>query len=174
MRKIALHEAGHLVVCEALRPGSVGLASIRSSNGEASDGFIHRCRDLPRETDYVLVSLAGKAAVELFYADACADGCMGDIHRAFRIIRDGIWEKAASGFGLVYDSSNKLSENMLSRIEAVTHAELERYLLKTRDILLRNMDFLVEATEALMEKGTLLYSDIRAIRDSVAITEVAV
>ena len=175
MRKIALHEAGHLVVCEALRPGSVGLASVRSADGEASDGFIHRCRDLPRETDYILVSLAGKAAVELFYADACADGCYGDINRAFRIIRDGIAENAALGLGLVEGGlSSKQSENMNSRREAVTHAELERYMLKTRDILLRNMDFLVEAAESLMEKGTLLYSDIRAIRDSVTITEAAV
>ena len=63
---------------------------------------------------------------------------------------------------------------MNSRREAVTHAELERYMLKTQDILLRNMDFLVEAAESLMEKGTLLYSDIRAIRDSVTITEAAV
>jgi ATP-dependent Zn protease len=46
-------------------------------------------------------------------------------------------------------------------------------MLKTRNILLKNMDFLEKAAEALMEKGTLLYSDIQALKDSSTITEAA-
>ena len=66
------------------------------------------------------------------------------------------------------------SENMNSRNEAVTHAELERYMLKARDILLKNRDFLEKATAALIEKETLLHSDVKKIRESTVITEVAV
>ena len=44
LRRIALHEAGHLVVCEVLCPGSVGLASLRASGGDPTKGFIRRCR----------------------------------------------------------------------------------------------------------------------------------
>ncbi len=36
LEKTALHEAGHLVVCEVLEPNSVGLASLRSTGTEAS------------------------------------------------------------------------------------------------------------------------------------------
>ena len=63
---------------------------------------------------------------------------------------------------------------MNAKNEAVTHAELERYMLKARDILLKNKDFLEKAADALMEKETLLYSDIRRIRESTVITGAAV
>ena len=66
------------------------------------------------------------------------------------------------------------SENMNSRSEAVTHAELERYMRIAKDILLKNREFLERVTAALIEKETLLYSDIRALTEGTTITEVAV
>ena len=66
------------------------------------------------------------------------------------------------------------SENMNSRSEAVTHAELERYMRIAKDILLKNREFLERVAAALIEKETLLYSDIRALTESTTITEVAV
>ena len=62
---------------------------------------------------------------------------------------------------------------MNARNEAVVHAELERYMFKTRDILLRNRDFLEKTAKELVKKETLLYSDILKIRQSVKITEVS-
>ena len=177
MKKTALHEAGHLVVCEVLEPGSVGLASLRSSGRDTVGGFIHRCRELTRRPYYVLVALAGKAAVELYYSESCASGCHRDITRAFNLIRDGLSESATHGFGMIDVATarfERTSENMNSRSEAVTHAELERHMFKTRDILLKNREFLEKATEALLKKETLLYSDIREIKSQVKITEVAV
>ena len=67
-----------------------------------------------------------------------------------------------------------MSENLNSRNEAVVHAELERYLLKAKEILLKNKDFLEKVTAALIEKETLLYSDIKALRESVSVIEIAV
>ena len=48
IKKTALHEAGHLVVSEVLCPGSVGLASLRSTGRDSTGGFIHRCKELSR------------------------------------------------------------------------------------------------------------------------------
>lgn len=177
MKKTALHEAGHLVVSEVLCPGSVGLASLRSTGRDSTGGFIHRCKELSSRPYHVLVSLAGKAAVELYYSDTCASGCQNDINRAFNIIREGLSENATLGFGMIDVSTNRFpntSENMNSRNEAVTQAELERYMLITKDILLKNREFLEKATAALIEKETLLYSDISILRDNTTITEVAV
>ena len=177
MKKTALHEAGHLVVSEVLCPGSVGLASLRSTGRDSTGGFIHRCKELSRRPYYVLVSLAGKAAVELYYCDTVASGCRSDINRAFNYIRDGISENATLGFGMIDVSTRSFpetSENMNSRSEAVTHAELERYMRIAKDILLKNREFLERVTAALIEKETLLYSDIRALTESTTITEVAV
>ena len=174
-KKTALHEAGHLVISEVLCPGVVGLAALRPADGTPR-GFIHNCEDLSRKPYYILVSLAGKAAVELYYSKYCADGCRDDIKCAFTIIRNGISEEAMLGFGSLRVETRDLSysENFNARNEAVTHAELERYMLMTRDILLKNRVFLEKTAEALLEKGTLLHSDIKAIRDSVTIVEVDV
>lgn len=177
MRRIALHEAGHLVICEVLCSGSVGLASLRSSGRDSMGGFVRRCKELTRRPFDILISLGGKAAVELYYADAHASGCHTDMKRAAEQIRIAITESCVSGFGYM-DIENHftpaMSENLNSRNEAVVHAELERYLFKAKDILLKNRDFLEKVTAALMEKETLLYSDIKALRESVSVVEVAV
>ncbi len=165
-RQTAMHEAGHLVVCEALIEGSVGLASIRKCHAGGIGGFIHRCKELSRRPQHILVSLAGKAAVELYYSHSCASGCASDIERAYDLIRDGMSDNGTHGFGLIDGEHYHSSESMISKAESVTQAELERYMFKARDILLKNRDFLEKATEALLEKKTLLASDIRAIREN--------
>lgn len=175
--KKALHEAGHLVVSEVLCPGSVGLVSIRKSEQYGIGGFVRRCRRLPDDEYNIIVSLAGKAAVELYYSESAAFGCREDIKRTFELIRDGISEKASLGFGMIDVATNRFrntSENMNSRNEAVTHAELERYYMKAKDILLKNREFLEKAAKELEEKETLLYSDIHRIKDDVTVTNVAI
>ena len=170
--RIALHEAGHITVCEVLCPGSVGLASVRSSGWDDCGGFIHSCSELPKNSLQALVSLAGKAAVEMYYADSCASGCSDDISGAANIIRTEMAELASRGFAMVDVTNhmfNEASESMNARNEAVVQAELERYMLKARDILIKNRAFLEKLTAALIEKDTLLYSDIKNIRESVSI-----
>ena len=177
LKKTALHEAGHLVVCEVLEPNSVGLASLRSTGRDSTGGFIHLCKDLKRRSYQILVSLAGKAAVELYHSETCASGCRKDIYRAFDLIREGISVDGTHGFGMIEVSNEQFpqfSESMNSRNEAVTQAELERHMIKAKDILLKNRDFLETAAKALIEKETLLYSDIAELRGNVEIVEVAV
>ncbi len=176
-KRVALHEAGHMVVCEVLCPESVGLVSLRSSGRSSSGGFVRRCKALPRRPFDILVSLAGKVAVEMYYADARASGCQSDIKRASDQIREAITESGVCGFGYMDIETHytpAMSENLNSRNEAAVHAELERYFFKTKDILLKNKDFLEKAVEKLLEKETLLYSDVKALRESVTITEVEV
>ena len=177
MKKTALHEAGHLVVCEVLEPNSVGLASLRSTGRDSTGGFIHRCKELSRRPYHILVSLAGKAAVELYYSESCASGCQEDISRAFNAIRDGLSMSGTHGFGMVDVANHRFpetSESLNARNESVTQAELERYMFKAKDILLKNRAFLEATTEALMKKETLLYSDIRELRNNANIVDVAV
>lgn len=177
MRRIALHEAGHLVVCEVLEPDSVGLASLRTSGRSSTNGFIHRCRELSKLEYNILISLAGKVAEELYFADVSDNGCQSDLNRAADLIRDRLSESAVKGLFMLDVSNNRFprsSEEYLARNEAVVHAELENYMLKTKDILLKNRDFLEKAAEALIWQETLLYSDICRIKENTAITRVAV
>ena len=174
LKRTAIHEAGHLVVCEVLKPGSVGLASLRSSGRGEMDGFIRRCTDIT-VAQHIIVTLAGKAAVELYYPETCANGCGQDIRNAIEEIRADISENCICGFGLVDVTTNNIacvSEDINARNEAAVHAELEKSLFKARCILIKNRDFLEKVASALLDKGTLMYSDIRAIRESITIVDV--
>ena len=46
--------------------------------------------------------------------------------------------------------------------------------MQARDILLKNRDFLEKVTDALLEKDTLLHSDIAKLREYTTVTEVIV
>lgn len=177
LEKIALHEAGHIVVCEVLCPGSVGLASLRANNRNGSGGFVLRCKELIRKPFDILAALGGKAAVALYHCDTHASGCRADIRKALNDIRSAVSQSGAYGLGLVDVGSYRfpeMSESLNARSEAVVQAELERYLLKAQDILLKNKSFLEKVALSLLAKETLLYSDIKAIKESVPIVDVFV
>jgi len=77
------------------------------------------------------------------------------------------------GFAMVDVASHRFpdtSESMNSRNEAVVQAELERYLFKAKEILIKNKEYLEQITNALLEKETLLASDIQKIRENISTT----
>lgn len=176
LERIAIHEAGHLVVCEVLEPGSVGLVSLRSSGRDSTGGFIHRCKDFSEEFHDIIVSLGGKAATELFYPETNAKGSFEDIRRAYSMIREDLHQEGSRGFGMVDVSCQRFpetSESLNARSEAVAQAEVERYQRIAKSILIENRDFLDKAITALIEKETLLYSDIQAIKAETTIKKSA-
>jgi len=169
IRKTALHEAGHLVVCEALVPGSIGMVSIRPVTRNKTAGFTHGCKEFIEDYHSILVSLAGNSAVSMYYAEDYDSGSRSDIEKAVDIISNGVKNDATRGFAMmgIETEYNNISETSHARLEAVIQAELERFSLKAREILIKNRIFLEKATQALMEKETLLYSDICEIKKGV-------
>lgn len=173
IRKTAIHESGHIVVSEVLNSESVGLASIRSKGRNRVGGFIHKCKDDESLQNQVMICLAGKVATEMYYSDTCASGCRSDFKSAINLIRNGLAEEGTNGVSFLefknycYELSTRAADNR----EAVVHAELERYILQTRAVLIKNKEFLEKTSEALAEKETLLYSDIQSIKNSVTITK---
>ena len=91
-------------------------------------------------------------------------------------IWSGIAHSGTHGIGLVDPTPGRVepSDAYRNDVERVVHSALERYIFKARDILLKNKAFLEKITEALIEKKTLLYSDIRAIRESVTLVPAVV
>lgn len=175
LEKIAYHEAGHLVMSELLCPESIGLASVRTSGRDKVGGFVRRCKNLSDAESHALVSLSGKAAVELNYG-VCADGCDSDVRRAYKAIRDDISDSGSMGFAMVDVSNHSFpdaSEAMNSRNEAVVQAELERCFYKAKEILIKNKEFLNRTVRALMEKETLLASDIERIKAEIDVPNYA-
>lgn len=175
VRKVALHEAGHLTICEAITPGSVGIATL-TVNDDSVAGTVRRCKELKRRTYEILVTLGGKVATELYFSETCASGCQRDLDMAVSNIWSGIAHSGTHGIGLVDPTPGRVepSDAYRNDVERVVHSALERYIFKARDILLKNKEFLEKITEALIEKKTLLYSDIRAIRESVTLVPAVV
>lgn len=170
VKKTALHEAGHLVACEILSPGSVGFASLLPSRENRCGGFVHTCTTVPDSCE-AIIALAGKAAVEMQYPGQLAEGCGRDIKRAVNSIREAAANVGTMGFSLLdveSDHSVSMSESLNARSEAAVQAELERCYNKAKSILSRNELFLEKITEAFLEKETLLYSDIQRIRSATA------
>ena len=167
-RKTAIHEAGHIVVREYLNPNSVGFAFIVKDEYENHHGIVRKCKKILQWDENVFACMAGKAAVELYYSDTCTVGCISDISNAYEAIRNTMAVESSLGFGMLdvtVASFKEHSESQLARGEAVTQAELERYMTMTRKILLENRGFLEEVTEELLNKGVLFHSDIKRIRE---------
>ena len=170
VKKTALHEAGHLVVCEIVCAGSVGFASLVPSREDRWGGFVHTCTTIP-DSCAALVALASKAAAEMRYAGQAAEGCSRDLQRAINCIREAAAKEGTLGLSLLdveSNSSNPMSESLNARSEAAVQVELERCYNRAKSILSENELFLEKITEAFIEKKTLLCSDIQRIRSATA------
>ena len=167
LEMVAYHEAGHLIVLDIIKEGSVGLASVSSQNG----GFVKRCERLKRRPHEVLVALAGKAAAELKFGWV-ASGAQSDIRKATHLVDDGYGDSATGGFALVDIGRFHESPESAYQRETVAAARTEEYLFKAKEIIAANMEYLERVAKALMEKRVLLNSDVKKIRESVVIKRV--
>ncbi|MCQ2531637.1 MAG: AAA family ATPase [Saccharofermentans sp.] len=166
-RKVALHEAAHLVVSEVLVPESVGMVAIKKTGDKSHGGFVHLC-ELKDDIRYdVLISLASRAVMDLYYSDMVNYGVSGDLESAHKIIKNMILNNATNGFAHYDPDPYKMNIDRESKV--VIASELERYLTIARKILIDNRSFLDAISNALYEKETLLYSDVQEIKSKVHI-----
>ena len=175
-RRTALHEAGHLVVSEILNDGSIGLVSIRSTGRDNTHGFTHNCKEEEKWYYNAMIGLAGKAAVEIFYQTEYAEGCGSDLKKIYNTIRSNIAHNGSCGLSYVYHNSGweygEVAESIKNRNEMLIETEMEKYYLKAKEILTKNIEFLKAVTDMFVLKETLLYSDIKKIKESVKLVKV--
>ncbi|MDI3327301.1 MAG: AAA family ATPase [Alicyclobacillaceae bacterium] len=136
LRRVAVHELGHAIVSEIVRPGSVSHITI-SPRGNAL-GYV---RQVPEGDTYlytkdqldgqIMVALAGAVAEELVYGNR-STGAQNDFEQASRLARTEV-ECGLSELGIV-DAENlpqKLLDEeirkILSSLEIKTKEMLERY-----------------------------------------------
>jgi len=167
LESIAYHEAGHAVIAEILQPGSVSIISVRQHTGD-------RCgitaleigetywNDKEMMINRVMSLLGGKAATEIKLGMVDM-GANSDLSRAFRIVSRIVDESCSYGFDKsVLDKY--VSNNLLQRKESQISFEMDRYYNKAKKIIFDNMSFLDKLAKELMEKQTLIISDIKEIK----------
>lgn len=165
-RRIAYHEAGHAVAAEILDPGSVSIISIRKPM-DGDYGFVRYSRsdekrDLSAEynENMIKISLAGKAAIELVFGEADM-GANTDLHNAFKNARCLVDNECMYGFhNWIEDEHDVVSAENRNRSMAMV---LDKNYLEVKKLLIENRELLDKIAENLVQKTTLIYSDIREL-----------
>ena len=74
----------------------------------------------------------------------------------------------------MFDDYENPSDMLRAKQECIIQAELERYMLKAKEIIAHNHEFVEAVATALIEKNILLNSDIRMIRNRFNIVKAAI
>ena len=128
--EIVWHEAGHATVSELLTPGSVALVLARAD--DEGNGGSTTYREIDRNSTVkpwergILVSLAGRAAVELRFG-TLDSGASEDLDKVFREVGNYIENLCGSGFAL-HDPEYR------SFLEALARSLAEKGVLTAADI----------------------------------------
>lgn len=162
-KKLAYHEAGHAAVAELLKPNSVGVISIHSGIEFATKGFVGMCERIENDEDQIALSLAGKVASEMMLGEIDA-GAFRDMERAIFVIREELCDKGFYGMDLVTHFKEDMSETKHVLQENCIRSELERQRYRVMKLLTEHRAFFDLIAKELMQRETLLYSDMQRIR----------
>lgn len=173
----AYHEAGHVVIGEILDPGSTTLVTLHGSESGKSGGFVLSRRSystniMHKQQISILQSLGSKAALEQKFG-IVDRGAEADLADAFGQVKGLVGDTCCCGFNL-YSNGYNDSEDLQSRIEQATAAEVERYYRKAKEILSTNVELLDAVATALLEKELLTMHDVEDIKAACNVVPVSI
>ncbi len=167
LKMTAYHEGGHALVAELLDPGSVSIASIRPTGGNTL-GLVRYCRKESEEYTFeyyeniLKTSLAGKAATEIVFGEPDL-GAYNDLDNAFRKAKRIADNYCVYGFhNWIQDRSEDFSAENRNRTMAMI---MERNYMEVKKLLINNRNTLDKLAAELLEKTTLIHSDISRIME---------
>lgn len=170
--EVACHEAGHAAAAMSFNPDCIGLISVRRGKS-GTDGVTQIFKDDDYFADYGLMRervvslLAGKAAVELRYGRTDV-GATSDLKRASKIVERFVTEYAASGFGFFRGREAGSVDAIDYEVVHERNRLMAQFYDEARRIVHNNWELVRQLTAALVERDTLTYDEIAAIRDAVA------
>ncbi|GGD68894.1 AAA family ATPase [Paenibacillus nasutitermitis] len=174
--RVALHELGHAIVAELVRPGSVSQVAL-SPRGQAL-GYV---RHNPQQDHYlytqqflegqIMIALGGAAAEELFYGGR-STGSRGDFDQAMNIVRTMV-ECGLTELGII-DNSMITPDRWASVNKSILDDLMERVKLLLADqktVFLHSLDVLVAEETLGGDRFRLLLQKQSA--DAQALTQLA-
>lgn len=166
--RTAFHESGHALVTKLLKLNTVYKVSIIPRGNALGVTQIvpddnQTSFSKSKSKDYIKVLLAGRAAEEIIYGEYTT-GASDDIKRATKIARRMISEWGFSDlFGpinLEENSDNKISDDILKKIDYEVIELLEKCYRETFDLIKVNIDNLKKVASLLQEKETISGDEI--------------
>ncbi len=166
--QVSLHEAGHVVVSEILCPNSIAFVTLCGDDSGQKGFAIYKgdgsISTLDEIQNKAVISLAGKAAVELNIGFDV--GAINDIEEAEKQLNIAIVHMASNGFK--YSASvRSTSERLYDENEVVVAAKLEDAYRAAKTVIIENRQFLDAVQKAILEKKTLLASEIQEIKKEI-------
>ena len=166
LRRVAIHESGHALLAEMVRPNSVAQVSIRS-RGSAL-GYV---RHYPKDDLYlytqamleeqIMIALAGALAEELILGTR-STGAAGDYEQALNLV-ERMLLSGMSSLGVI--DVSRLNAEQRQPVTKDILADLEE---RTKIILLKNKLLLMKITEILEEEETLTGETLRQSIQNIA------
>lgn len=167
MESTAYHEAAHCMVSEVLSPGLVSLVTI-CPDGDSLPGMtVYDDSEINNRNAYInriMVGLAGRACSDVIYNEDVDFGSHKDIQTVLGYLYSYITGYGGSGLSNIEYDDRGFSEEWLSRSQALVAGQLEEFYHRTKDIIKNNRDLLERIKDALLEKETLLASDIEKLK----------
>jgi cell division protease FtsH len=157
--RVAIHELGHAIVAESVRPESVAQVSL-TPRGQAV-GYV---RHHPQQDRYlytqtvleeqIMIALGGAVAEELFYGGR-STGSRGDFEQATSIVRTLI-ESGMSSLGIIHPQA--LTQEQWSKENASILNELTD---RTRQLLSKHLETFEHLLKHLIREETLSGKQLR-------------
>lgn len=163
LKRVAIHESGHALLAEHVRPHSVSQISIRS-RGNAL-GYV---RHYPKDDLYlytqamieeqIMVALAGAVAEEELLG-ARSTGAAGDYEQALHLV-ERMLASGMSSLGVI--DVLKLGDEHRQNVTRDIMNQLEK---QTREIIISNKNALIVLTELLQKEEILNGEKLRSLID---------
>lgn len=159
--RVALHELGHAIVAERVRPGSVSQVSL-SPRGQAL-GYV---RHNPQQDQYlytkpfleeqIMIALGGAAAEEMFYGNR-STGSRSDFDQALHLVRTMI-DSGLTNLGIV-------DRNMVTKEELMKENAniLEQLTARTKELLETHRTVFEQSLDILIKEEVLSGDQFRAL-----------
>ncbi|MGO4107522.1 AAA family ATPase [Paenibacillus sp. YAF4_2] len=159
--RVALHELGHAISAELVRPGSVSQVAL-SPRGQAL-GYV---RHNPQQDRYlytkdflesqIMIALGGAAAEEIFYGGR-STGSRGDFDQALNIVRTMV-ESGLTELGII--DANMMTPDKWANI---TSSILNELMMKTKAMLEARKEVFTQSLDVLIREETLSGDEFRTL-----------
>jgi cell division protease FtsH len=160
-KRVAIHELGHAIMAEILRPGSVSQVAL-SPRGQAL-GYV---RHNPQEEQYlytksyleeqIMISLGGAAAEEIYYGGR-STGSSNDFEQALNIV-ETMMKSGLTSLGIV-----KLQMVTTGELMKENNVILEQLMTRTRSILGEHRSVFDQSLDILMTEENLSGEQFRCL-----------
>lgn len=160
-KRVAIHELGHAIMAELVRPGSVSQVAL-SPRGKAL-GYV---RHSPQSEQYlytksfleeqIMIALGGAASEEIFYGGR-STGSSNDFEQALDIVQT-MMRSGLTTLGII-----KLDMVTTEELMKVNNGILEELMKRTRSLLEERHSIFEKSLDILLEEETLSGDQFRTL-----------